>query len=53
MIIRNSLANLDVYIKMQNVNLNLTYHILLEQEQGLSTQLSSLSVSSDIRSPQW
>ena len=29
-----------------------THHLLLEQEQGLSTQLSSLSVSSVIRSPQ-
>ena len=30
-----------------------THHLLLEQEQGLSTQLSSLSVSSVILSPQW
>lgn len=30
-----------------------THHLVLEQEQGLSTQLSSLSVSSVILSPQW
>ena len=30
-----------------------THHLVLVQEQGLSTQLSSLSVSSVILSPQW
>ena len=30
-----------------------THHLLLEQEQGLSTQLSSLSESWSSFSPQW
>ena len=30
-----------------------TYHLLLEQEQGLFTQLSSLSESASNFSPQW
>ena len=30
-----------------------THHLVLVQEQGLSTQLSSLSLSSVILSPQW